>query len=197
MTAKKDFSFILASASPRRKELLKRAGYRFEIVPSAIDELQFGFDPITPQRFAECLAFAKAKDVAKRYADKLVLGADTLVNLDGEIIGKASDEEDARRIIERLFSKPHKVITGVAVVKIAENIEIVKSDTTIVYPKKMTAEDICEHIKGGTWQDKAGAYAIQETGDKFVKKIEGSLTNVMGLPMELIEEIFLRLQLLS
>ncbi len=114
----------------------------------------------------------------------------TIVDFAGQIIGKPADAEDARRITRLLFSAAHKVITAVAIVRIVDGTEIVESGTTTVYPKRMTAEQIAEHIKGGSWRDKAGAYAIQEGGDEFIEKIEGSLTNVMGLPMELLQSIF-------
>ncbi|MHC4582407.1 MAG: Maf family protein, partial [Planctomycetota bacterium] len=113
----------------------------------------------------------------------------------GQIIGKAADAEEARQITTKLFSTPHRVVTGIAIVRLADATELLASDTTTVYPKKMTTEQIAEHIAGGSWEDKAGAYAIQETGDEFVERIEGSLTNVMGLPMELLESLFERLKI--
>ena len=183
-----NIDFILASASPRRKELLERAGYKFIIDASGIDEN--GFDKAHPVEFAAKLALAKANDVANRHRDMLVLGADTIAACDGLIIGKPADAADAERITRLLFSKPHKVITAVAVVRICDGLEISRADTTVVYPKKMTDDMIRKHLASGTWEGKAGAYAIQETGDEFVDRIEGSITNVMGLPMEIIAEIF-------
>lgn len=180
---------ILASASPRRKELMQRAGYEFEIIVSNVDESKFGSEGILPAEYAKRLAIAKAKDVAKEFPDAVVIGADTIADFDGEIIGKAQDENHAAEITRKLFSRPHKVTTGLAVVQLSKNIELVESDTTVVYPKKMSDEKIAEHIKGGSWRGKAGAYAIQETGDEFVERIDGSLTNVMGLPMELLEKL--------
>jgi septum formation protein len=182
-------AFILASASPRRRELLRQAGYVFTIVPPNVDESVFSTVGIEAAAYAERLALAKAKNVAERYPDRLVIGADTVVDSQGEIIGKPTDAEDAERITRKLFSKPHRVITGIALLRLCDNTEVVRSDSTTVYPKPMTAEQIAGHIKGGSWRDKAGAYAIQETGDEFVERIEGSLTNVMGLPMELMESL--------
>ncbi len=183
-----NIDFILASASPRRKELLERAGYKFVIDASGIDEN--GFDKAHPIEYAAKLALAKANDVANRHPDMLVLGADTIAACDGLIIGKPADAADAEQITRLLFSKPHKVITAVAVVRICDGLEISRADTTIVYPKKMTDDMIRKHLASGTWEGKAGAYAIQETGDEFVDRLEGSITNVMGLPMEIIAEIF-------
>jgi len=182
-------SLILASTSPRRKELLAQAGYQFKAITPDVDESAFSVDNITASEYAENLALAKAKSVAERFSDSLVIGADTVVDFNGQIIGKPADDKDARQIIEKLFSAPHKVITGLAILRLSDNTEIVASDITTVYPKKMTAEQIAEHIKGCSWRDKAGAYAIQETGDEFVERIEGSLTNVMGMPMELLEQL--------
>jgi len=182
-------SIILASASPRRRQLLAKAGYKFKVVASSIDELAFSAEGVSTQEYAEKLALAKARDVAGRFPNSLVIGADTVVDFKGQIIGKPAGAKDAEAITRKLFSAPHKVITGIAIVRLSDNTEIVESDTTTVYPKKMTERQIKEHIKGGSWQDKAGAYAIQETGEKFVEKIEGSLTNAMGFPMELVQRL--------
>jgi septum formation protein len=182
-------SVILASASPRRRQLLAKAGYKFKVVVSGIDESAFSAEGISTWEYAERLALAKARDVAGRFPKSLVIGADTVVDFNGQIIGKPADAKDAEAITRKLFSSPHRVITGVAIVRLSDGTEIVESDTTTVYPKKMTEQELAEHIKGGSWQDKAGAYAIQETGEKFVEKIEGSLTNVMGFPMELVQRL--------
>jgi septum formation protein len=182
--------FILASASPRRKLLLEKAGYTFTVIPSNIDESYFPTENISSIEHTKLLALAKANDVAQNYPDQLVMGADTVVDSDGNIIGKPIDAADAERITRLLFSAPHKVITAVALVKIRENIEIVQAETTIVYPAKLTEDQIAQHIENGNWKGKAGAYGIQETGDEFVEKIEGSFTNVIGLPMELVQKLF-------
>jgi septum formation protein len=180
---------ILASASPRRRELLAQAGYKFEVVPSDVDESAVATTGLSPRRLAEALALAKAQDVARRYPDALVIGADTIVDLNGEIIGKPADAEEAEQITRKLFSTPHKVISGLALVRLRDNTQVVRSDVTTVCPRKMTEEQIAKHIAGGSWRGKAGAYAIQETGDEFVERIEGSLTNVVGLPMELLAQL--------
>ena len=181
--------FILASASPRRKRLLEQAGFRFEIVPSGVDEAAFETADVTSAEHTKILALAKAKDVARAYPAAIVMGADTVVDLDGEIIGKPDDAGHAEEITRKLFSRPHKVITGVALVCVEKGIEMVEADTTVVYPRKLTEAQIAEHIRKGDWQGKAGAYGIQETGDEFVDHIEGSFTNVMGLPMELVQRL--------
>ena len=180
---------ILASASSRRRQLLSAAGYTFMVVEPDVDESAFPIEGVPAREYAEGLALAKAKSVAPMYPDRLVVGADTVADFAGEIIGKPVDAKDAERITRKLFSAPHKVITGIAIVRLCDSIEVVECDSTTVYPKPLTSGQIAEHIKGGTWLDKAGAYAIQETGDEFIERIEGSLTNVMGLPMELLQSL--------
>jgi len=193
MSEKNPAPIILASASPRRRQLMSEAGYEFIVVLPEVDESTFTTNDADPVEYAKLLALAKAKSVTQKHPDSFVIGADTIVNFQGRIIGKAADAEEAGEITKKLFSAPHKVITGIAIVRLSDGTELVRSDSTTVYPRKMTPEQISDHIKGGSWQDKAGAYAIQETGDEFVEKIEGSLTNVMGLPMELMESLLAEL----
>ena len=183
------FQFILASKSPRRRELLKKAGYKFEVAEPLINERDFVAEQISPCEYAKRLAIAKAMSIAQKFQDKFVVGADTIVDFDGRIVGKAADAAQAEKIVRMLFSAPHRVITGLAIICKKKSIEIADRDTTIVYPRPMTEEQLAEHISSGVWQDKAGAYAIQENGDRFVEKIEGSFTNVMGMPMELFERL--------
>ncbi len=189
MDKPKTMQFILASASPRRRDLLTRAGYAFDIVVPDVDESAFLNDGHSALRLAEILALAKARRVAARYPRRLVLGADTVVDSHGEIIGKPTDATDAERITRKLFGSPHQVITGVALVRLRDGLEIVRSDVTTVYPKPLTEQQIAQHIAGGDWEGKAGAYGIQDTGDTFVDHLDGSLTNVMGLPMELVQRL--------
>jgi septum formation protein len=180
---------ILASASPRRRDLMTQAGYAFEVVVANVDESAIPIEDRDPVRYAEHLALAKARDVAQRYPDRIVIGADTVVDFQGQIIGKPADAADAARITAMLFRAPHRVVTGLAILCLHGGIEIVRSDITTVYPRRMTPEQIARHIAGGTWEGKAGAYAIQEGGDEFVDHIEGSFTNVVGLPMELLRSL--------
>ena len=182
--------FILASASARRRDLLKRAGYCFDVVISKVDESLVDTKGLSAEQHAEKLASAKARDVAENYPGSLVVGADTIAECDGIIIGKPADAEHAEQIVRMLFSKPHQIITALAFVKINDNIDFVETDITTVYPKIMNDSEIAEHIASNTWQGKAGAYAIQETGDEFVEKLDGSITNVMGMPMELFMRVY-------
>jgi septum formation protein len=202
MVNKRQVSIILASASPRRRQLLAKAGYKFKVVPSDIDESAFPATGLSATEYAKGLALAKARKVAGKFPDCLVIGVDTVVDFNGEIIGKPADAKEAELITRKLFSAPHKVITGVAIVRLSDGAEITDSDTTIVYPKRLTDEpfgselraelQIARHIKGLSWRGKAGAYAIKEKGDEFVERIDGSLTNVMGLPMELLGRMLKR-----
>ena len=181
--------FILASRSPRRKLLLEQAGFSFDLIPSGVNESKIATADLDSIEHTKTLALAKAMDIARKYPSRFIFGADTVVDFEGEIIGKPKGPADAERITRMLFSKPHEVITAVALLNIDRAVEITEAVVTIVYPRKLTEEQIAEHINGGLWQGKAGAYGIQETGDEFVEQIEGSFTNVIGLPMELMEKL--------
>jgi septum formation protein len=183
------YNLILASASPRRRDLMTQAGYNFKVVPSDVDEKSISPDGLLSSRYAELLALAKAENIALRYPDDVVIGADTIVDFNGQIIGKPADAADARRITEMLFSDTHKVITGIAILRLAGGLKMVRHDTSVIYPRRLTPEQIEAHITGGSWRDKAGAYAIQETGDELIEKFDGSLSNIMGMPMELLERM--------
>lgn len=210
MSGQHSVSVILASASPRRRQLLVEAGYKFTVVQPDINESAFPAEGLKACEYAERLALAKAKNVAEKHPDCLVIGADTVADFKGQIIGKPADATQAEQITKKLFSGPHKVITAVAIVRRgrplclpagqprvvvpARNpIELVESESTTVYPRKLTAEQIREHIKSKSWQGKAGAYAIKEKGDEFIERIDGSLTNVIGLPMELLQRLLERI----
>jgi septum formation protein len=191
MSEEDSISIILASASPRRKQLMAEAGYEFTTIRPDIDESVFAAEANNPCEYAKRLALTKARSVAEKYPQCLVIGADTVADFEGQIIGKPADAKEAEEITRKLFSQPHKVITAVAIVRVVDGTEIVESDSTTVYPRKLTDEQIAEHIRGGSWRGKAGAYAIKDE-DEFVERIEGSLTNVMGLPMELLRRMLKR-----
>ncbi len=180
---------ILASTSPRRRKLLAEAGYNFDAVSPKFTEPKNAPAGIDARQFAIELALSKALSVIRQYPENLVLGADTLVDCNGHIIGKAHNASQAEQITKKIFSAPHKVITAVAIVRAKDNLRITDSDTTVVYPRPMSRESLRIHIQSRGWQGKAGAYAIKEHGDEFIEKIDGSLTNVMGLPMELLARL--------
>ncbi len=180
---------ILASASPRRRELLAAAGYIFDVVPSPIDEPAGRWRLLSPQQVAQSLAYFKARSVWERHSRAWVLGADTIVAAaDGQIIGKPSDREHARQILSSLMGTRHSVITGVSLLG-PSAIRLIAAQTTHVTMRKATAAEIEAYLDSGEWQGKAGAYAIQETGDRFVQSIEGSFSNIVGLPMESVERL--------
>ena len=170
---------ILASRSPRRSELLAAAGILFEVLAADIDETPRADE--TPAAYVERLAIEKARAVFALRPAARVLGADTTVTIDGEILGKPVDEVDALRMLRLLNGRPHDVHTGIAVVSSAG----VKSavETTRVWFSLMTDEDISWYVATGEPVDRAGAYAIQGFASRFIPRIEGSYTNVVGLPV--------------
>ena len=181
--------YILASASPRRKELLAELIQDFEIIPSKADESVQGYT--SPKNLVRYLASIKAEEVVKRSenAGKVVIGADTVVAFDGKVLGKPKDEEDAFRMLKMLSGKTHAVYTGVSfqVHKGRKYYAQTKAQKTLVYFNELSDEWIREYIASGSPMDKAGAYGIQDGG--LVKKIKGSYTNVVGFPLELVKKM--------
>lgn len=179
---------ILASASPRRRSLLSEAGYRFEVVSPDVDETMPPGMP--PAEAAVEVARRKARAVALSAADALILAADTIVVTPaGEVLGKPADEADARAILGRLSGTTHTVITGVYIIDTATGRAAGRAVETRVAFGGMTAAEIDAYVASGEAMGKAGAYAIQETGDRFVREVMGSFSNVVGLPMEAVEEM--------
>lgn len=176
---------ILASRSPRRSELLTAAGISFEVLAADIDETPLPNED--PAAYVERLAIEKARAVFAMRPAALVLGADTTVTIDGEILGKPVDEADALRMLRLLSGRVHDVHTGVAVVSTSG----VRSgiDTTRVWFDTMTDEDIAWYVATGEPVDRAGAYAIQGFASRFIPRIEGSYSNVVGLPVALVSSI--------
>jgi septum formation protein len=183
---------ILASGSPRRRELLAQAGWQFQVVVPPLIEPEPNWELLGPKEFAEALAYFKARSVWNNAPDDWVLGADTIVALEGRVIGKPADADHARAILRDLCGSRHAVITGLAVLG-PGGVRLISSDTTFVTMRKASPEEIEAYIASGEWQGKAGAYAIQETGDRFVQNVEGSFTNVVGLPLELLGRMIRRL----
>ena len=185
--------FILASRSPRRRELLDQAGYRFRVVPPPLDEPP-PRPRTSPAQLAEALAFFKASSVHATNPDAIILGADTVVSVGDEIFGKADDEPRAREMLSGLSGTRHQVITALALMLPPsrpgdEPHRMLASTVTHVSMRPLTDEEIGRYVASGQWRDKAGAYAIQEGGDAFIEKLEGSFTNVIGLPMELLDQL--------
>jgi septum formation protein len=179
---------ILASSSPRRRDLLREAGVDFHVIPPAVDEPADLSCALKPTHVAEALAYFKARAVSDAWPRNRVLGADTIVAMDDEIMGNPADADDARRMLGKLSRNRHEVITGVAII-LAGRLRLIASDTTHVTMRPMSEQEIEQYIDSGEWEGKAGAYAIQETADRFVVKLEGSFSNVVGLPVELVERM--------
>ncbi|MFT3788600.1 MAG: Maf family protein [Tepidisphaeraceae bacterium] len=182
--------FILASRSPRRISLLREAGYSFDVQPSDVDEPIDDLlrDLRSPTEVARHLARAKARHVAQQKPTSIVLGSDTVVALNGQLLGTPVDRGDAERIIRNLAGSVHDVITAVCVMRIEPRFELLEHDLTRVHMRAMTEAEIQGHLDSGNWQGKAGAYGLQDN-DPFVTQIEGSWSNVVGLPMEVVERL--------
>lgn len=179
--------FLLASSSPRRRKLLRDAGLQFEVCEPPIPEPDEA-TPMCPAALAESLAYFKARSVAERNPGCLVLGADTVVALGSEILGKPADAAEAERMLRSLSGTRHAVITGLAVVA-PDGRRRIASATSHVTMRPMTDEEVAAYVASGEWEGKAGAYAIQETADRFVERVEGSFDNVVGLPVELVRRL--------
>lgn len=170
---------ILASASPRRKELLGLITEEFKIIPSGVEETVP--DGIPPEKQPEFLAKLKAEDIAKKYPHDIIIGADTSVIIDNCVLGKPDGREEARSMLNRLSGRMHKVITGCAVIKNGECRSF--SSVTEVEFYRLTDKEIEDYIATGEPFDKAGAYGIQGKGGLLVKAIRGDWFNVVGLPV--------------
>lgn len=182
---------ILASASLRRAELLRAAGIAFEIVPAEIDERPLNGE--APAAYVERLAREKARAISSRDSEAEVLAADTTVVIDGLILGKPVDDAEAREMLARLSGRTHEVLTGVALIRDGRMVSAV--ETTRVRFAPMSDADIDWYIASGEPRGKAGAYAIQGLASRFVDWIEGSYSNVVGLPVALVWKLLRRLEL--
>ena len=178
---------VLASASPRRAEILRAAGWPFEALPANIDESRH--DHEDAETYVKRVAQAKAEVVTPRVTGATVVGADTVVVVDGEILGKPRDEEDARRMLRLLQGRWHQVLTGVAVFNGNVGSPQVAHEVTEVRFAVMDENEVNWYVATGEPMDKAGAYAIQGLGARFIKGIKGDYSNVVGLPVRLLYEL--------
>ncbi len=178
---------ILASSSPRRAELLRAAGFQFDIVPADLDEDRRGGEP--PAAYVRRLASDKSAAVARRRPDsgEVVLGADTAVVIDGDVLGKPVDDADAEQMLARLSGRRHEVVTGVSLR--AGGQEVGRVEATAVWFAAMTSADISWYVASGEGRDKAGAYGIQGLASRFIPRIDGSYTNVVGLPIAAVQDL--------
>lgn len=175
-------SLILASSSPRRRELLSQAGILFTVMPSQVDEAEAELSGTVEEK-TEQLAYLKALDVSKRIEDSIVLGADTVVVCDGLVFGKPTDAEDAQKMLRSLSGREHNVITGVALINAASGDYICGHETTKVKFASLSEDEIRAYIETGEPYGKAGAYAIQGRAALFVESLDGCYSNVVGLPL--------------
>lgn len=183
---------ILASASPRRKQLLEAWGIPFQVDPSQLEEI---IDPkLTPEQLAKQLSVQKAQEVAKRHLDAMVLAADTLVALEQRIFGKPKDAQHAEAILKVLSGTTHQVITGFTLIETSKGQTFTDAVTTYVTFRLLSESEIRHYIHTENPSDKAGAYAIQEGGGGFVERIEGDLDNVVGLPQRVREILKVKLE---
>ena len=173
-------SLILASSSPRRREILSRLGVPFSTVVPDIAEGDFG--ATSPEALARTLALSKAEEVHGRYPTSIVLGADTVVSLDGVALGKPAELNDARRILLALRGRTHTVVTGIALASENKAAPLVQHASTRVTMRRYTAKEIDRYVESGDPLDKAGAYAIQDPGFHPAASFEGCYWNVVGLP---------------
>lgn len=178
---------ILASNSPRRREILTNAGFTFKVITSDYEEQNF---TVNPHKTATTFDLNKAKSVFSSLEDKencVVLGADTVVYFNGQILGKPSGEKEAVKMLKALSNNKHTVITGFAILTNSQT--IVDFDESEVFFSNLTNEQIDAYIKSGLYKGKAGAYGIQDANYNLVKEYSGSLTNIIGLPIEKVQRI--------
>jgi septum formation protein len=184
-------NIILASTSPRRKQILTKSGFEFVVCAPEINEsgILRRLKGIKPYKVASLLAYQKAKSVLNKFKKGLVIGSDTIVVIGKEIIGKPKSKSNAIEILRKLSGSTHMVITAIALIEIETSKTVITYDTSFVTFKKLTIRQIIDYINNNNIMDKAGAYAIQEGADPFIKKIKGSYYNVVGFPVEKFKKI--------
>jgi septum formation protein len=173
---------ILASASPRRADLLRLLKVEYEVLPSQVNEV--AHEHLSPLEVCQLNAHRKARATAKKIPDRLVLGADTLVFLDNEILGKPRDLAEAQQMLLRLQGRTHQVVTGVSLIHLRSHRERLFAVSTDVLFHPLDPDQVNDYLTRINPLDKAGAYAVQEHGDKIISEISGSFSNVVGLPVE-------------
>jgi septum formation protein len=178
---------ILASESPRRKQLLEEAGYEFEVDPAGIDEPE-PVAEMSPWAYAAHLAWRKAAEVARRRSNGLILGADTICVVEGEILNKPLDRADAERMILLQEGRNTHVISGICLYRVDRHEWVGAVEVSVVQFKPLSAEDRVAYLDSDRWQGKSGAYGVQDE-DPFVSVVRGSFSNVVGLPLERLEAL--------
>ena len=182
-------NIILASSSPRRSELLKQIGLEFQVCPSYLAETIE--TQTSPTQVVEELALIKAQTVGKLFKRGLIIGADTIVVIDQQIIGKPNDNHHAKEILRQLSGNRHTVVTGVSLLDLDGGRQIVWSESTLVYFRRLRESEILEYLGNNNVLDKAGAYGIQGRAAAFVTRVEGCYFNVVGMPIaKLVEKLW-------
>ncbi len=182
MLTRNDLALVLASSSPRRRDLLTEAGYAFQVVPADVEEIE---DPtLDVEELVRRNAVLKAQAIAGRFPESIVIGSDTLVALDGVALGKPKDLDEAFGMLSRLVGRTHIVLTGVCLIRASDGVEKLFVEETRVTFRPLGPDQIRRYLGMIHPLDKAGSYAAQEHGDFIIERTEGSWTNVVGLPME-------------
>jgi septum formation protein len=177
---------ILASASPARRELLARLGYSFEVLPADIDEPESGFSD--PRTFVQTVSWLKAAAVAPGIDEGIILTADTIAWINDHPILKPADEDDARRILREMAGREHDLWTGVVLWRRGDDLQLVWQERTRVAVAPLSEAELNTYLATRSWRGHSGAYAIQENDDPYVRVVQGSITNVIGLPLESLRE---------
>ena len=185
---------ILASESPRRRELLAAVGVPFRVVPSGVDEIPRPGE--SPARFVRRAALDKGEAVAAMHPSSFVLSADTIVVADGRILGKPRDRAEARRMLSRLAGREHRVYTGICLLCRGRGFRDLGTEVTRVRFRPLTAAEVAAYARTGECDDKAGAYAAQGAGMLLIDRVAGSFSNVVGLPMTRVVEMLVRARLI-
>lgn len=179
---------ILASASPRRKQILSELGLKFSVNASHVDE---SYDPAwTPQHIVEYLARIKAAEISRNYPESIVIGADTIVVYENHLLGKPGSGEEAVAMLRMLSGRVHSVITAFSIQSPTHKLDLARSDKTAVRFRDLSSEEIFRYVQSGSPMDKAGAYGIQDLDANFVRSIQGCHFNVTGFPAALFTEIW-------
>jgi septum formation protein len=196
MELRTKLKLILASASPRRAEILRNAGFEFDVRPADVDETLLPGESAEAyvQRVAASKARVAAKSLDANSGRAVVIGADTVVVADGRILGKPTDTDDARRMLRLLSGRQHDVLTGLSLFTVPKGVETVHVESTRVSFLPLSDEDIEDYLLTGEPFDKAGAYGIQRFGGRFISRVEGCYFNVMGLPISQVSAIISKMQ---
>ena len=180
-------NIILASASPRRREILENTNVKFDVISSSIEELILGGE--SPCQMVMRLAFEKGIDIASKHKSDLVISADTIVVLDNTLLGKPKDEEEAKLMITNLSGRTHQVITGISLINLENDKKVIDYVISNVKFKNLSEDDINDYIKTKESLDKAGAYGIQGYGALLVEEIQGDYFNIVGLPISKLSDL--------